>query len=96
MQRIYRTKKEIVFDYDSLVISTGARAVIPPQIIELYNGKVNAMEEEGLFLLRNFEDGIHIRDYIRNAKSVLVIIINIIITIMILKGITTSYNDYLN
>lgn len=54
------------------------------------------MEEEGLFLLRNIEDGIHIRDYIRNVKSVLVIIINIIITIMILKGITASYNDYLN
>ena len=68
-----QNKKEVVFDYDSLVISTGARAVIPPQIIELYNGKVNAMGEEGLFLLRNFEDGIHILDYIRNAKSVIIV-----------------------
>jgi len=62
-----QNKKEIIFDYDSLVISTGARAVIPPKIIELYNDKGNAMEEEGLFLLRNFEDGIHIRDY-KNCK----------------------------
>ena len=68
-----QNKKEIIFDYDSLVISTGARAVIPPQIIQLYNGKVNAMEEEGLFLLRNFEDGIHIRDYIKTAKSGIIV-----------------------
>jgi NADPH-dependent 2,4-dienoyl-CoA reductase/sulfur reductase-like enzyme len=68
-----QNKKEIIFDYDSLVISTGARAVIPPKIIELYNDKGNAMEEEGLFLLRNFEDGIHIRDYIKTAKSGIIV-----------------------
>ena len=27
----------------------------------------------GLFLLRNFEDGIYIRDYIKNAKSVIIV-----------------------
>ena len=68
-------KKEIVFDYDSLVIATGARAIIPPKIKELYYDKGNEIEQEelGLFLLRNFEDGIHIRDYIKNAKSVIIV-----------------------
>ncbi|HET8858200.1 MAG TPA: FAD-dependent oxidoreductase [Nitrososphaeraceae archaeon] len=64
-------KKELVFDYDSLVIATGARAVIP-KIKELYYDKGNSMTE-GLFLLRNFEDGIYIRDYIKNAKSIIIV-----------------------
>jgi NADPH-dependent 2,4-dienoyl-CoA reductase/sulfur reductase-like enzyme len=66
-----QNKKEVVFDYDSLVIATGARAVIP-KIKKLYYDKGNSMKE-GLFLLRNFEDGIYIRDYIKNAKSVIIV-----------------------
>ena len=66
-----QNKKEVVFDYDSLVIATGARAVIP-KIKELYYDKGNSMKG-GLFLLRNFEDGIYIRDYIKNAKSVIIV-----------------------
>ncbi|HSF00745.1 MAG TPA: FAD-dependent oxidoreductase [Nitrososphaeraceae archaeon] len=66
-----QNKKEVVFDYDSLVIATGARAVIP-KIKELNYDKGNSMKG-GLFLLRNFEDGIYIRDYIKNAKSVIIV-----------------------
>ncbi len=66
-----QNKKEVVFDYDSLVIATGARAVIP-KIKELYYDKGNSMKG-GLFLLRNFEDGIYIRDYIKNAKSAIIV-----------------------
>lgn len=67
-----QNKKEVVFDYDSLVIATGARAVIP-KIKELCYDKGGNSMEEGLFLLRNFEDGIYIRDYIKNAKSVIIV-----------------------
>jgi NADPH-dependent 2,4-dienoyl-CoA reductase/sulfur reductase-like enzyme len=52
--------KETVFDYDSLVIATGARAIVP---------NIKGVDKKGVFLIRNYEDGIKINDSLKNACS---------------------------
>jgi len=64
-QKIDRVKKEvyavdlqsgvkITYEYDSLVLATGARAMIPN--IKDINEKVSG--GDGIFLIRNYEDGL--------------------------------------
>jgi len=48
--------KETIFDYDSLVVTTGARAVVP---------NIKAVNQEGVFFIRNYSDGVKIHDYTR-------------------------------
>jgi NADPH-dependent 2,4-dienoyl-CoA reductase/sulfur reductase-like enzyme len=72
-QRIDRAKKKVYaidlqsrvetsYDYDSLVISTGARAIVP-------NIKgVDQTDGEDIFLIRNYEDGLKIYDS-KKAKN---------------------------
>jgi lysine/ornithine N-monooxygenase len=38
--------KEMIFDYDSLVVTTGARAAIPQHI--------NGINQAGVFFIRNY------------------------------------------
>jgi NADPH-dependent 2,4-dienoyl-CoA reductase/sulfur reductase-like enzyme len=56
--------KETVFDYDSLVIATGARAVVP---------NIEGVDKKGVFLIRNYEDGIKINDSLKNACSCVIV-----------------------
>jgi NADPH-dependent 2,4-dienoyl-CoA reductase/sulfur reductase-like enzyme len=64
-KQVYTTNlqsgKETIFDYDSLVIATGARAVVP-------NIK-GVNQKGGIFLIRNYGDGVKIYDSTRNAIS---------------------------
>ncbi|HET7390965.1 MAG TPA: FAD-dependent oxidoreductase [Nitrososphaeraceae archaeon] len=55
-----KSSKEITFDYDSLVIATGARAVIP---------NIKGVDNKCVFLIRNYGDGVRISDSIKNAYS---------------------------
>jgi NADPH-dependent 2,4-dienoyl-CoA reductase/sulfur reductase-like enzyme len=48
-----QNRNEIIFDYDFLVIATGARAVIP---------KLKGVNQEGVFFIRNYADGVRIND----------------------------------
>ena len=54
--------KEIIFDYDSLIVATGARAVVPD---------LKGVNQEGVFFIRNYTDGVRINDSIitKNAHS---------------------------
>ena|SRR5205823_846821 len=45
--------KETIFDYDSLVVATGARAVIP---------NIKGVNQEGVYFIRNYNDGVKIKD----------------------------------
>jgi NADPH-dependent 2,4-dienoyl-CoA reductase/sulfur reductase-like enzyme len=45
--------KESIFDYDSLVVATGARAAVPD---------LKGVNQEGVFLIRNYADGVRIND----------------------------------
>jgi NADPH-dependent 2,4-dienoyl-CoA reductase/sulfur reductase-like enzyme len=45
--------KETIFDYDSLVIATGARAVVPD---------LKGVNQEGVFFIRNYADGVRINE----------------------------------
>jgi NADPH-dependent 2,4-dienoyl-CoA reductase/sulfur reductase-like enzyme len=45
--------KETIFDYDSLVVATGARAVVP---------NLKGVNQEGVFFIRNYADGVRIND----------------------------------
>ena len=45
--------KETIFDYDSLVVATGARAAVPD---------LKGVNQEGVFLIRNYADGVRIND----------------------------------
>jgi NADPH-dependent 2,4-dienoyl-CoA reductase/sulfur reductase-like enzyme len=56
--------KETVFDYDSLVIATGARATVP---------NIKGIDKKDVFLIRNYEDGIKINDSIKNACSCVIV-----------------------
>jgi NADPH-dependent 2,4-dienoyl-CoA reductase/sulfur reductase-like enzyme len=64
-KQVYTTNlhsgKETIFEYDSLVIATGARAVVP-------NIK-GVNQKRGVFLIRNYGDGVKIYDSTRNAIS---------------------------
>jgi NADPH-dependent 2,4-dienoyl-CoA reductase/sulfur reductase-like enzyme len=68
------------FDYDSLVIATGARSAIPKIKGILVNAQIDNTNEfrstgmaKGLLLLRNYEDGIYIRNSMKNAKSCVIV-----------------------
>jgi len=79
-QRIDRDKKEVyaidlqnrvetIYEYDSLVIATGARAVVP-------NIKgVDQRDRDDIFLIRNYEDGLKIYDSkkAKNASTCVVV-----------------------
>jgi NADPH-dependent 2,4-dienoyl-CoA reductase/sulfur reductase-like enzyme len=54
--------KETIFDYDSLVVATGARSVVP---------NLNGVDQEGVFFIRNYADGVKINDstITKNANS---------------------------
>ena len=65
-----QTKKEKVFDYDSLIIATGARAIVP-KIKGIDTENIKSIEN--LFLLRNFEDGIKIQNFLKNTKSAIIV-----------------------
>jgi NADPH-dependent 2,4-dienoyl-CoA reductase/sulfur reductase-like enzyme len=79
-QRIDRDKKEVytidlqnrvetIYEYDSLVIATGARAIIP-------NIKgVDQTDGDDIFLIRNYEDGLKIYDSkkTKNASTCVVV-----------------------
>ncbi|HXX99201.1 MAG TPA: FAD-dependent oxidoreductase [Candidatus Bathyarchaeia archaeon] len=45
--------KETIFEYDSLIVATGARAVVPD---------IKGVNQEGVFLIRNYADGVRIND----------------------------------
>ncbi|MGB8937555.1 MAG: FAD-dependent oxidoreductase [Candidatus Nitrosopolaris sp.] len=45
--------KELIFDYDSLVVATGARAAVPD---------IKGINQEGVFLIRNYADGVRINN----------------------------------
>jgi NADPH-dependent 2,4-dienoyl-CoA reductase/sulfur reductase-like enzyme len=57
--------KETIFDYDSLVVATGARAVVPD---------LKGVNQEGVFLIRNYNDGVRINDstITKNADSCII------------------------
>lgn len=44
---------EIISDYDSLIVATGARAIVP---------KLKGVNQEGVFFIRNYSDGMRIND----------------------------------
>ena len=53
---------ETIFNYDYLIIATGARAIVP---------KLNGINQEGVFFIRNYTDGMRINDskITKNAHS---------------------------
>jgi NADPH-dependent 2,4-dienoyl-CoA reductase/sulfur reductase-like enzyme len=57
---------ETIFDYDCLIVATGARAIIP---------KLNGINQEGVFSIRNYVDGMRINDskITNNANSCAII-----------------------
>ena len=55
--------KDSIFYYDSLVIATGARAILP---------EIEGVDKKGVFLLRNYTDGNKIMDYSINSKSCII------------------------
>jgi 3-phenylpropionate/trans-cinnamate dioxygenase ferredoxin reductase subunit len=66
------------FDYDSLVIATGTRPVIPNIKGIMVNNTGNYRSStmvNGLLLLRNYGDGIYMRDWIKreNSKSCVIV-----------------------
>ena len=61
-----KTNDELVFDYDSLIIATGARAIIP-KIKGIDNNR------QGIFLVRNYGDGIRIKNSIQNINSCVIV-----------------------
>jgi NADPH-dependent 2,4-dienoyl-CoA reductase/sulfur reductase-like enzyme len=72
--------KQIILDYDSLVIATGARSAIPKikgifvNDDDISNDVKRSLKAvKGLLLLRNYGDGIHIQDSIRNSKSCVIV-----------------------
>ena len=65
-----QTKEEKVFDYDSLIIATGARAIVP-KIKGIDSDNIKSIEN--LFLLRNFEDGVKIQSFLKNIKSAIIV-----------------------
>ncbi|MGH9976381.1 MAG: FAD-dependent oxidoreductase [Nitrososphaeraceae archaeon] len=74
------SRKFMIFDYDSLVIATGARSVIPKIKGIFVNKEINNTNDnrkstmvKGLLLLRNYGDGFYIRDSIKNSKSCVIV-----------------------
>ena len=60
-----QNRNETIFDYDFLVVATGARAVVP---------KLKGVNQEGVFFIRNYSDGVRINDskITRDAHSCIV------------------------
>ena len=57
----YRNQSKTVFDYDCLIVATGARAIVP---------KLEGVNQEGVFFIRSYTDGMRINDKItKNANS---------------------------
>ena len=54
--------RETIYEYNSLVIATGARAVLP---------NINGVDQKdsGVFLIRNFEDGMKIYDSTKTKNA---------------------------
>jgi NADPH-dependent 2,4-dienoyl-CoA reductase/sulfur reductase-like enzyme len=48
--------KETIFDYDFLVVATGARAAVP---------NIKGVNQKGVFFIRNYSDGVKINDSTR-------------------------------
>jgi NADPH-dependent 2,4-dienoyl-CoA reductase/sulfur reductase-like enzyme len=69
----------LILDYDSLVIATGARSAVPKIKGIFVNDDTDTRVKrsstivKGLLLLRNYGDGIHIQDSIRNSKSCVIV-----------------------
>jgi NADPH-dependent 2,4-dienoyl-CoA reductase/sulfur reductase-like enzyme len=59
-----QTGREMIFEYDSLVIATGARALVP-------NIK-GVNQSKDVFLIRNYGDGIKINDSTKDSHSCLI------------------------
>ena len=55
--------KEIVIDYDKLVLATGGNPFVPP---------MEGVELEGVFRIRNIEDGKRVQEAMKDAKSAIV------------------------
>lgn len=53
----HNTKKDVIFPYDYLAITTGASAIKPP---------IPGIDNQGIFQLRNLDDGIAIKGYIKS------------------------------
>ena len=69
----------LILDYDSLVIATGARSAVPKIKGIFVNDDTDTRVKrsstivKGFLLLRNYGDGIHIQDSIRNSKSCVIV-----------------------
>lgn len=64
------SKNKMKFEYDSLIIATAARALIP-KIKGLDANNKNGIKNA--FFLRNLEDGITIQNNLENVKSSIII-----------------------
>lgn len=60
----YKDGREETIQYDSLIIATGARAVLPP---------IKGREKQGVFTLRTIEDGQRIMEALKDAKTAVVV-----------------------
>lgn len=60
----YKDGREETIQYDSLILATGARAVIPP---------IKGREKKGVYTLRTIEDGEMILEALKGAKSAVVV-----------------------
>lgn len=75
----HAVSNRLILDYDSLVIATGARAAVPKIKGIFVNDDTDTSVNKssaivkGLLLLRNYGDGIHIQDSIRNSKSCVIV-----------------------
>ena len=57
-----QNQSETIFDYDCLIVATGARAIVP---------KLEGVNQEGVFFIRSYTDGMRINDskITKNANS---------------------------
>ncbi|MEM2273151.1 MAG: FAD-dependent oxidoreductase [Candidatus Bathyarchaeia archaeon] len=60
----YKDGREETIQYDSLIIATGARAVMPP---------IKGREKKGVYTLRTIEDGERILEALKEAKTAVVV-----------------------
>jgi len=58
------TKDEVSFNYDKLIIATGARAIKPP---------IKGIDGQGVYLLRTYSDGVKLKENTENKKSCILI-----------------------
>ena len=55
--------EEIVMDYDKLVLATGGNPFVPP---------MDGVDLDGVFRIRNIDDGIRVQEAMKDAKSAIV------------------------